>query len=161
MNLFGRFLFATALILGVSSFDLSSQTNFAFGSRKLVFRQSVRVCSCSPTMSVQTRSADEYPIGIVADFAKILLQSAILASASTVMSYKLPSAYFPSQSPQSSATLPIERKLPSLQFQRSYDIRCITDGFEFSQDGGPVKDLKGSLSYRQCEALRETALGIV
>ena len=104
----------------------------------------------------------QLPLGIVADFSQILAQSAIIASMSTVLLYNFPNTqlsmkYAPSFTGKESS----QNSSPSLQLRQSFEIRCITDGFEFSDDSVVTTIHGDAVPYRQCEALREMALGIL
>ena len=112
-----------------------------------------------------TRSSvqsNENSLGVVGDFSQILAQSAILASAATIAVHQMPNLPHPNKAIQFQAQQSFEKEaLPVFQLKHSYEIRCITDGFEFNQDSG-VKVTHGqSVSYRQCEVLRETSSGML
>jgi hypothetical protein len=96
------------------------------------------------------------------DFVKYLAQSALLATSGTMLVNGM--ATLPRTADfnvaESSAPLAKTTSTPS-KFERSYEIRCITDGFEFSQYSGIQSDNGEARSYRQCEAMGNSPLGLL
>jgi hypothetical protein len=123
-----------------------------------------RNCRHPAMMSAYSRvQSSEYPLGVVGDLSLILVQSAIIASAMSIVVHEIPNFSHSTKAVQSFQAQQGSDKsaLPVSQLPHSYEIRCITDGFEFSQDSD-VKVTNGqSVSYRQCEALRESTSGML
>uniref|UniRef100_A0A6T7X790 Uncharacterized protein n=1 Tax=Cryptomonas curvata TaxID=233186 RepID=A0A6T7X790_9CRYP len=146
---------------------VSSLNRFRVGFSSTHNRNSIFAARrCIGPAMIATRSSvqsNEYSLGVVGDFSLILAQSAILASAASIAVHELPNF---SHSTKATESFQAQRgfnkdALPVLQLQHSYEIRCITDGFEFNQDSS-VKVTHGqSVSYRQCEALRESSSGML
>ncbi len=113
--------------------------------------------------SRSSAQSNELQLGVVGDFSLILAQSAILASAASIAVHEMPNLAHSTRAIQTlEAQQGFEKEaLSEIQLQRSYEIRCITDGFEFSQDSD-VKVTHGqSVAYRQCEVLRESSSGLL
>jgi hypothetical protein len=159
-----RFILCIALADALSAFHVPLSSLNQYNDVATSFRSRNSICSarnCRGRLMMATRS-NEYPLGVVGDFSLILAQSAILASATSIVFHEIPNISHSAKVMQFQAQEGFENdKLPVLQVQRSYEIRCITDGFEFSQDSD-VKVTHGqSVSYRQCEVLRESSSGIL
>ena len=144
---------------------VSSLNQFRVGITSAHIRNSIfSARRCTGPAMIATRSSVQqngYPLGVVGDFSLILAQSAILASATSIAVHELPNFSHSTKAIESFQSQRGVDKMPVSQLQHSYEIRCITDGFEFNQ-GSSVKVTHGqSVSYRQCEALRESASGML
>ena len=92
------------------------------------------------------------------NFAVAFAQSLILASATSLVTYEALNLKQPSSEIYTTSQS-LSPSQQSSNFERSYEVRCITDGFEFSQEGGVKSEI--SRSYRQCEALGRSAIGVI
>ena len=123
------------------------------------FSTTLRHGNINPVMSLQSSRSTLHPGADTADLAKILAQSVFLATASSMLAHGMSS--LPAASDLSAAEHSSVSPSMTTKFERSYEIRCITDGFEFSQDSG-IKTAHGEQhSYRQCEALGKSELGLL
>ena len=105
-----------------------------------------------------TVGPDEESKSYAMEFAFAFTQSLILTSATSLVTYESTSLKHPPSEILTMQQISSASKQSS-DFERSYEVRCITDGFEFSQEGGFKTEI--SRSYRQCEALGRSAIGVI
>lgn len=103
-------------------------------------------------------------LGILGDFASVITQSAIVASASILLVQNIPTLQLissPRHAEIQSATVVRPPQYPevaiSLDEVRYFKLSCIRDGFEFAHSG--FESPGESMSYRQCEVLRDAEAG--
>jgi hypothetical protein len=141
---------------GSNGIVLTRANHGSFTNRRQSFNLGSFKLSGSSSQSAQVPA-------IVADFSQILAQSAILASLSSMLLYNIPNLPMSTKSSPSANSISLHGSVreAASQFEQSFKIRCITDGFEFNDVGAPNIAHGESLSYRQCEALQESVLGLL
>ena len=101
---------------------------------------------------------------ILGDFASVITQSAIIASASTPLVQNIPNLqlvsrpHFVEIQTATAARLPRYSEVTTSSADvKLFKLNCIRDGFEYAHSGHESQG--DSISYRQCEVLRVAAAG--